>query len=116
MPNFSSLLLILALQPGLPPTPVNFIPEMKRPFFGCAEKADLEHLVYLMTGLPQGAGRRDDVLSYGRAHCIPIPRGFVSIERSEGDFSCIRPHSSRGRCLWVPRGLIGDSTLDDGVF
>jgi hypothetical protein len=108
--------LILALQPSLPPTPANFIPEMKRPFFGCAEKTDLEHLVYLLTDLPQSAGRRDDALGYARAHCIPVPPGFISIERSEGDFSCIRVRSSRNKCLWVPRGMIGDSKLDDGVF
>jgi hypothetical protein len=110
------LLLIYALQANTPLAPANFIPEMKQPFFGCAERADLEHLITLMAGLPRSAGQRDDALSYGRAHCIPIPRGFVNIERSEGDFACIRARSSRGKCLWVPRGLIGDSKLDDGVF
>jgi hypothetical protein len=116
MPSFSSLLLIFALQANAPLIRANFLPEMKQPFFGCAEKADLEHLIRLMTRLPPGADPRADALSYGRARCTQIPRGIVSIERSEGDFSCVRSRASQRMCLWVPRELIGNSKLDDGVF
>jgi hypothetical protein len=38
MPNFGGLLLICAVQANTLPVPVNFIPEMKQPFFGCAER------------------------------------------------------------------------------
>jgi hypothetical protein len=116
MPSISSLLLILALQANAPLMRANFLPVLKQPFFGCAEKADLEHLMHLMTRLPPVAEQRADALGYGRAHCIQIPKGIVSIERSEGDFSCVRSRASQRICLWVPRELIGNSRLDDGVF
>jgi hypothetical protein len=115
MPNFNSLLLIFMLQANQPFTRVNSVPEMKHPFFGCAEKADLEYLIDLMTRLPRGAGR-GDALAYGRAHCIQIPKEVVTVERWEGNLACIRGRSSRRVCVWVPRELIGSSPIDDGVF
>jgi hypothetical protein len=116
MTNFSGMLLIFALQANPPLLRVNFFFEMKQPFFACAEKADLETIISLMTRWPQGTSQREEALGYGRAHCLQIPRGIVSIERWEGDFSCVRTRSLRRVCLWVPRELIRNTNLDDGVF
>jgi hypothetical protein len=116
MANFSSLLLIFTLQAHEPAMRANFLPEMKQPFFGCAEKADLEHLIRLMARSPRGAGQNEDALILFRTRCIRIPKAIVNIERREGDFACVRARKSQRTCLWVPGELIGDSVLDDGVF
>jgi hypothetical protein len=116
MPNFSSLLLVFTLQANQPLTRVNFYFEMKQSFFACTEKTDLEHIMSLMTGLPWSVGQREDALSYGRAHCLQIPRGNVIVDRWEEDFFCVRPRSFRRVCLWVPSELIRNTHLDDGVF
>jgi hypothetical protein len=116
MPNFSSLLLILTLQAHQPLMRVNPYFEIKQPFFACTEKADLEHIRRLMTGPPWRVGQREEALGYGLDHCLQIPRGNVIVERWEGDFSCVRLRSLRRVCLWVPRELIRNTHLDDGVF
>jgi hypothetical protein len=116
MANFSSLLLILTLQPNAQLIEVNPYYELKQPFFACSEKTDLEHIMRLMAAPPWRVGQRRAALDYGRERCLQIPRGNVLVERWEGDFSCIRPHSFRLVCLWVPRELIRDTHLDDGVF
>lgn len=116
MPNFSSLLLILALPANAPLMRVNPYFQMQQPFFACTEKADLEHIMRLMTGPPWSVGQREQALGYGRDRCLQIPRGNVIVERWEGDFSCVRPPSFRRVCLWVPRELIRNTHLDDGVF
>jgi hypothetical protein len=116
MTNFSSLFLIFAVQANPPFTRVNAFFEIKQPFFACAERADLETIISLMTRWPQGTSQREEALSYGRAHCLQIPRGIVGIERWEGDFSWVRTRALRRVCLWVPRELIRNTNLDDGVF
>jgi hypothetical protein len=114
MPVLSSLLLIFTLHAEANFTRVNAVLEIRQPFFGCAEKADMEYLIELMNQLPEGSGR-EHALAYGRARCIQIPKQMIEIERREDNFACIRASQSR-KCLWVPRELIGSSGLDDGVF
>jgi hypothetical protein len=116
MPNFSSLLLVLTLQANQPLIRVNPYFEIKQPFFACAEKADMEHIMRLMTGPPGRVGQREAALGYGFAHCQQIPRGNVIVQRWEGDFSCVRTSPAWRVCLWVPREMIRNTHMDDGVF
>jgi hypothetical protein len=114
MSVLSSPLLILTLHAGANFTRVNAVQEIRQPFFGCAEKADMEYLIELMNRLPEGSGRAH-ALAYGHARCIQIPKQIIEIERGDNNFACVRASQSR-KCLWVPRELIGSTGLDDGVF
>jgi len=114
MRYFCGLLLIMALQADARFAHANTLQEIKQPFFGCAEEADLEYLIELMNQLPEGSGRRH-ALAYGRARCIQIPKQTIKIERGDGNFAYVWTSQSR-RWLWVPSELIGSSGLDDGVF
>jgi hypothetical protein len=88
MPVLSSLLLILTLHAGANFTRVNAVQEIRQPFFGCAEKADMEYLIELMNRLPEGSGRAH-ALAYGHARCIQIPKQIIEIERGDNKF-CLR--------------------------
>ena len=111
---FNIFLLVLALLAPVSWAHANQIVLLKRPAFGCADKADWENLTRLVTELPKGTFRTGAVRAYGHAHCIQLSRGGVSIDLWDGAYACV--HQSRYLCLWVPRELIEVSILDDGVF
>jgi hypothetical protein len=109
-----SFLITLSLQPYPHLTPVNSLQELKQPFLGCAQKADLDRVVKMMDE-SSGVEKAKRALRYGRAHCVQLQKGIVSVVRRLGDDTCVvrRPYQS---CLWVPTELIGSSFLDDGAF
>jgi hypothetical protein len=111
---FKAFLLVLSLLAPVSWAHGNHIAQLKRPAFGCADKADLENITRLVSELPKGAFRTGAVRAYGNAHCIQLSQGFVSIDLWDGAYACV--HQSRHFCVWVPRELIELSIVDDGVF
>jgi hypothetical protein len=112
--KFNTFLLVLSLLAPVSWAHANHIVQLKRPAFGCADKADSENLTRLVSELPKGAFRTEAVLTYGNAHCIQLSRGSVTIDLWDGAYACV--HRSRHFCVWVPRELIELSIVDDGVL
>ena len=77
---FNTFLLVLSLLAPVSRAHANNIVQLKRPAFGCADKADLENLTRLVRELPKGTFRTEAVLAYGKpAHrkCCRLPRTLV---------------------------------------